>query len=124
MQQFGTSPADHVGLGERQASIRLILVEPAIARQQLATARRALLKIATRAVPPAAEGSAVAASLAGRSPARFITERNHVEASPIPMERVDGARDGRRHLTLAPAADGHQATPCASGLSAAHSGAL
>ena len=95
---------------ERKTRIGRILIEPAAARQQLATARRAWLQVATRVVPATTEGTAVAAPVSPRSPARFVTERKHVEATPFPMEGIDNARDGLCHLAVAPTADGHQAT--------------
>ena len=97
------------GFADQIARVRAILVEQAAAREQLTSARRASLKVAPRVVPAATGDPAVTASIAARSPAGLVAERNHVEATPIPMKRIDGARDGRLHLTIAPAADGHQA---------------
>jgi hypothetical protein len=110
------------GLGQRQALLRPILVEPTTARHQLTTARRAFLEIATRMMPAAAFDPAVTAPIAARSPVGLVAEPNHVEATPVPMKGVDRARVGHSHLTEAPAADGHQATTLGSGLLAGHRG--
>jgi hypothetical protein len=120
---------DPQGLDERRDLIILVilvilvvLVEPTAARHQLATARRASLKVATRVVRSTTDDRAVAAPIAAHSPLGLVAERNMVEATPIPMERIDGAREGHRHLTMTPAADGHHATLRSWGLSAGHSG--
>ena len=48
--------------------VRLLLVERALAGQQLATANGAPLQVATRVVPSTAEDPAVTASIALRAP--------------------------------------------------------
>jgi hypothetical protein len=107
---------------ERRARREHILVESTIARNQLAAARRAWLKVATRMVPSTTDDPTVTAPIACRSATEFGTERAQVEVTPFPVQGTHGARNGRRHLPMAPAADSHQATPRWSGPSADHSG--
>src|SRR4051812_7290442 len=87
-----------------------VLIELAAARQQLATARRACLQIATGMVPPTSKDPAVTASVAAGRPAWVRTVRRKVEMTSVLVKGVDVARDGRSHLTAAPPTCGHQAT--------------
>ena len=72
--------------------ILAVLVEPTAARHQLAAAHRASLKVATGVVRSTTDDPAVSAPVTAHSPAALAAERNKVEAPPIPMECVDGAR--------------------------------
>ena len=103
-------PVHSQRLRKRKVHLGSVLVEPAPARHQLVTTRRAWLHVATRMVPATVVHTAVAAPRTTRSTG-VVAVRPQVEATTVPMESVDIARDGGRHLAMAPVADGHHTTP-------------
>ena len=86
--------------------VKPLLVERALARQQLATADRAPLQVATGVVPSTAGDAAVTASITVRSPTGLGAIRRKVEVTALLMKGIHRARDGGGHVVAAPAAHG------------------